>query len=386
MRDEAGKDRTLVVNAGGNFDPALEGASAENEFILSALAASGVDVIGVAPDDLKKPGAEALRRFKKIPVVSANVPGFKRFVRIPKSGGRRSLIVTSAMDPALAASVQSSIGAIEDPVKAINGIERNNGEDLLVVITYADKAYQDKLIEDCRGIDLVVDGLASSDVPAFHVTDSLPVVSNNNQGMFVAYIDYQGGSEINAFSSPQYLRATVGEIKQDPQIKDLFDKWMKQKQANYLEQQGEAERRTAGGFPGGESAYAGTGSCKDCHYEINRSWASSRHAQAYSSLKERQREFDQDCLSCHVTGMKQLDGSEADPEATENSWMAGVHCEACHGPAAHHARDPKDSKMPAVTQNTCTSCHTRKKDPAFDYSRDVHKVNHRNSRIGLKSK
>jgi len=353
----------------------------ENEFILSALAASGVDVIGVTPGD-RMHNAAMLRQYKKIPVVSANIPGFKPFVRIPKLGGSRLVVATSIIEPSLA-SVENST-SVGDPVKAINEIGRKAGDDLLVVIAYADKVYQEQLIEECPAIDLVVDGFASSEAPAFNTTASLPVVANNNQGMYVAYIDYLGGTGENGFSSPRHARATVGEVKQDPQIKNLFDEWMKQKQANYLEQEIMKDLRVASNFSSGDHGFAGTGTCKDCHYEINRSWASSRHAQAYTSLKNSQRQFDPDCFSCHVTGMKRVDKSEIERQPVEAPLMAGVHCEACHGPAAHHAKNPKTSKMPPVTQNTCTRCHTLKKDPAFDYSRDVHKVNHRNSRIGMK--
>jgi hypothetical protein len=65
------------------------------------------------------------------------------------------------------------------------------------------------------------------------------------------------------------------------------------------------------------------------------------------------------CFACHSTGPLSFDASE---------WIIphepGVRCEACHGPAAAHARDPQRNKMADPKQlsagdlNTlCGACH-----------------------------
>ena len=65
------------------------------------------------------------------------------------------------------------------------------------------------------------------------------------------------------------------------------------------------------------------------------------------------------CFACHSTGPLTLDATEAIvPHET------GVRCEACHGPAAAHARDPKANPLPDPGKLTasnlnqlCGECH-----------------------------
>jgi len=65
------------------------------------------------------------------------------------------------------------------------------------------------------------------------------------------------------------------------------------------------------------------------------------------------------CFACHSTGPLTLDSNE-----TVIPNEPGVRCEACHGPAAEHARDPAANRMPdpkAITADglnvLCGECH-----------------------------
>ncbi len=341
-----------------------------------------MEVIGVGPDDLKN-AADTLRQFYKVPLVSANIPGFKASARFMKNSGRTPVVVTSVMDPALAISADPKI-VFADPIPALREIRRRNGDDLMVVIVYGDAAYRTTLIENCPGIGMIVDGLAASDAPVDDMGASPPIVANNSLGMYVAYTDYLGAAAgAPGFSASRHLRATVGQIEEDPEIKRLFALWINQKQEAFLGPQDQTDMKALISSRGGE-AFAGSGACRSCHPEINRSWAESLHARAHESLTARRRGFDPDCLACHATGLLNADpGSIFNPDAG-SGWMAGVQCEACHGPAAHHVKDPDSKLLRPVTENTCTRCHTLDKDPGFDYLVDVAMVNHQETRIGMK--
>ena len=99
-----------------------------------------------------------------------------------------------------------------------------------------------------------------------------------------------------------------------------------------------------------ENAYAGSGSCANCHEEIHSEWEVTRHAHAFSSpifQRDWHELSDQvSCLECHTTGYN--------PQ-TQQYAEEGVTCESCHGPfQPTHPAEP----MP-VTPNAelCSTCH-----------------------------
>ena len=115
-----------------------------------------------------------------------------------------------------------------------------------------------------------------------------------------------------------------------------------------------------------ESAnYVGNEKCALCHADIFKSWQDTRHAKAIDSLKKSGQEGLAACVKCHVTGYEK-DGGFLDYELTPE--MAGVQCEACHGPGGKHISDPMGAK-PARTpgENICRECHTQGQDPGFNY-------------------
>ena len=346
---------------------------AKSRFILSALAASGVDVIGVGPGDLKS-SAAALQESHEVPVVSANIEGFRQFVRLRAGGSRFPVVVTSVVDPALISSDFKQVPQPSDPIAALKKIKAQAGDDLLVVIIYAKPQYRAAMIESCPGLDLIVDGLSAADQPVAQMQAKPPVVANNNEGMFVAYLDYAGDSPDagQRFLSSGFMRATVGKVKEDPEVKNFFQQWLRQKQAGFVEQK-EKNDPSALLASGEEARFAGSASCRECHHEASRSWSEGKHANAHETLSRRERGSDPDCLACHATGSHGIHGVSR-PPASGDDWMEGVQCEACHGPAADHVKNPTGTKMPAVTEDTCIQCHTAEKDPGFNFTRKIKRI------------
>ncbi len=98
--------------------------------------------------------------------------------------------------------------------------------------------------------------------------------------------------------------------------------------------------------------YAGVENCKMCHPDIHTDWSKSRHAKAFELLVDVGEEKNPKCLTCHATGYGK--GGFTDTTATPD--LAGVTCEACHGPGADHNGDKsKITRVPAVT--VCAGCH-----------------------------
>ena len=105
----------------------------------------------------------------------------------------------------------------------------------------------------------------------------------------------------------------------------------------------------------GEKKYVGGATCANCHQGAARFWNSTRHAQAYETLSSQHKEFNLDCVGCHVTGYDKPGGSTV----THVEGLKSVQCEACHGPGSAHLRNPFSEqslvKKPPLT--TCEKCH-----------------------------
>lgn len=150
--------------------------------------------------------------------------------------------------------------------------------------------------------------------------------------------------------------------------------------------------------------YVGASKCKVCHLPLFKSWEQTKMSQAFELLKPGVRvdakrahnidpnkdyTSDPNCLSCHVTGFGQPGGFES-AEKTPN--LAGIQCEACHGPGAGYLKpalmslqnkEYKRSNLVAAgmvvpTAETCQKCHNKKSPfyKPFDYNTRLQQGTH----------
>ncbi|MFQ5591504.1 MAG: multiheme c-type cytochrome [Phycisphaerae bacterium] len=158
-----------------------------------------------------------------------------------------------------------------------------------------------------------------------------------------------------------------------------------------------------------EAQYVGSRKCMKCHMKQMRSWASGKKAKTLEVLlpgnaAEVKAKFDLDsskdyskdetCLGCHTTGYGHEGGyfiaDPADTTATKQARkLAGVGCEACHGPGGEYIklhkeimkakRSYKTEEMYAaglwkIEESVCVRCHNDKSatyDPTkpFDFDK-----------------
>jgi len=106
------------------------------------------------------------------------------------------------------------------------------------------------------------------------------------------------------------------------------------------------------------SPYVGSDSCQSCHKAAFKGWKKSAHAHALNTLKVKGKNEDPTCVSCHVTGFREVGGFVSELDSLH---LANVGCENCHGPRREHAGNPKASKDPkgnaARARAVCSSCH-----------------------------
>jgi hypothetical protein len=94
--------------------------------------------------------------------------------------------------------------------------------------------------------------------------------------------------------------------------------------------------------------YMGRAKCASCHLKENTSWKKMKHPKAFDDLSANYK-TDKSCLVCHVTGFGEPSGFKS---AAATPQLAGVTCEACHGPGSEHVKIGE-------------AMEKREKDPAY---------------------
>jgi RecJ-like exonuclease len=104
----------------------------------------------------------------------------------------------------------------------------------------------------------------------------------------------------------------------------------------------------------GQPSYVGVHVCAGCHGAAKVFWDTTRHASAYPTLSFQNKQFNLDCVSCHVTGYDKPGGSSV----THVANLENVQCEVCHGPGSLHAASPKvDPPNKHPKEDLCLACH-----------------------------
>ncbi|HVK72407.1 MAG TPA: multiheme c-type cytochrome [Kofleriaceae bacterium] len=122
--------------------------------------------------------------------------------------------------------------------------------------------------------------------------------------------------------------------------------------------------------PPGTATFVGVDECANCHTEAVEFWKRTRHAGAWETLEQVDKQFDYDCTSCHVTGWDQPGGATM----AANAPLRDVQCETCHGPGSLHvdAADDATARRTIVRSpapELCAGqCHTKDHSDTFDYT------------------
>lgn len=127
--------------------------------------------------------------------------------------------------------------------------------------------------------------------------------------------------------------------------------------------------------PAGTATYVGTEACADCHAEAVTFWEKTRHAGAWKTLADVDKQFDYDCIGCHATGW----GKPSGATMAQNEGLRDVQCESCHGPGSLHVDADEADAARTITlapaEDLCAGqCHTPEHSDTFDrtaYLRDV---------------
>lgn len=192
------------------------------------------------------------------------------------------------------------------------------------------------------------------------------VVQSSNHLQTVAVVDlhvrdgsfsFQDGSGVEGPARPppptgSFFRASTVNITVDLGRDDgiylaMLDYYRKVNDHNRV---AFADRKAPPAGPDG-NRYVGVNACSPCHAGAREVWNKTAHARAYKTLADQHKEFNLDCVGCHVTGYQKPAGSTV----TDNALLRDVQCEECHGPGGRHVENPSD-KSRIIARPTAESC------------------------------
>jgi len=134
--------------------------------------------------------------------------------------------------------------------------------------------------------------------------------------------------------------------------------------------------------------YFGSQKCESCHEKSYDIWKRSGHGHAYKTLADLDppRNFDPECVSCHVVGWHPTkffpyEGGFESIKKTPH--LRNVGCENCHGPGEKHCvaelgsneeLKKKYRKAVVITKEQskkeqCTTCHDLDNSPDFNFDK-----------------
>ncbi|MCD6533768.1 MAG: hypothetical protein J7L25_06795 [Deltaproteobacteria bacterium] len=344
------------------------------------MALSGVEVIGVGPQELTLSRESLMKLIEHSPinVVSANIPGLLPYVRFSKDRGALKVLVTSVMDPEVLPQYDVKYdGEISEPISALKRIQKEIDHDLFIVIVHAMGERISTIINSCPGIDLVIDGLTQKVNDNLDREGVVPLLCNNRRGQYIAYVDYRTGAA-KAIEKTVVLRAGKKSVKEDPEIKNLVHAYnlKRNEHSRKIREKNQQEKLHAMLQKNPPNLYLGDQACLGCHLDMAENWRETRHARALATLEKKGRENDVECLRCHVTGMHDKHAVGGFASIQETPWMTNVQCESCHGPGANHAQNPSQKKMKMAGVKSCLTCHTEVVDPGFDFKTKFLLLNH----------
>lgn len=153
------------------------------------------------------------------------------------------------------------------------------------------------------------------------------------------------------------------QLPQAPKIRALIDAYDR----NVAEQNlawAKANPKPCPPAAAGEASFVGDAGCVGCHQAAFDFWKGTSHARAYDTLEQKGKQYNVDCIACHVTGWQQPGGACS---IAQVEGRTQVQCESCHGAGSLHAQTGNPSAIAReVPEATCRGCHDVENSPHFN--------------------
>lgn len=351
---------------------------------MNALRAMDYAAVGVGQRELELPLMEALANYslnnRNPPVISATVldketdfPGMLESWKVVSARKDMPAVgVVSAIGPSIVASVKQRDPSIKFADKPPNGNEKVLGDslrqmqakqaDFLVLLyhgTLAEAEACAKRFPQFRVILVAADSEEPSGSPEKVVGETL-LISVGHKGRYVGLVGaFRTANPDKPFDLKYQLVALGDEYETPPgaernnPVVQLMEEYTKEvKRGNYLAKYAGKEFHDLQLVKNKKYAaakFVGSDRCQDCHPHAYKVWENSGHAHAYAKLENAKkpalRQFDGECVQCHVIGFGYMTGFQSE-QATPK--LLNVGCESCHGPGSAHVNNPANLELRAL--------------------------------------
>jgi len=268
-------------------------------------------------------------------------------------------------------------------------IQKNSAK--FPILLFRGNADELGLFDKSGMFDLIVTGSNNDDelnqVLKMQVgTKFFPMIPTKGQGILSGKLDENGEiipdnkETVTEGLSVSWLRRN---IEDDPELLDSFrsyDAAVKELFFRNLDLKKEHLK---------DSPFIGNQVCAACHLESTDVWKKSQHASAFATLENLGKNFDPECLECHVVGLKPWVASESSSQLVQKfagkrgflsleltPHLTNVQCENCHGPARDHLANSKIKPAEHNPASVCVECHHGSHSPLFEFEKYWHKIKH----------
>jgi hypothetical protein len=283
-----------------------------------------------------------------------NFPGTQAVAFAGNGNGIPKVGVTSVAAPSVTQQVKDPTVKFDAIAESLPGLlkELNQGKaDFKVLLFQGDEKELQGIAANLAGFQVILH-LSQEEEPPENPTwmNSTMMVTVGHKGRYVGLVGVFAGNKPRVPFEMYYQLLRIGPEYKTPPDKDadnpilgvLEDYARKVQKDNYLQLYTQTKHPIQIQYP--NATYVGSDKCKKCHEHAYDVWSKSKHAHAFQTLVDAKRpslrQFDGECVVCHVTGFEYTSGYRNDI-ATPN--LKNVGCESCHGPGSEHV-DNKNRK------------------------------------------
>jgi hypothetical protein len=351
-------------------------AAVKYRYGMEALRRLGYTAVGIGRNEMAMPLIDALSEYSlnnEWPrVLAANL--LKKVEKFPSGSPGKSMVRSwevAAQESGPRVGVVGVVGGsvikeVRDPDVGFEAVERALPEalkeiavqkpDLLVLLFQGPVEEANKIAARFPQFQVILALADDPDPPSVpERVGNTSIVTVGHKGRFVGVVGaYRTGKADPLFElhyqlvklGPEY-ETPAGQEATNP-ILALLENYTKEvKAANYLSHYSKSDHPLQRVYKG--ATYVGSDKCKRCHDKEYEIWKASPHAHAYETLTKAQRpglrQFDGECVRCHVTGFDYTAGFKDD---AGTPLLKDVGCENCHGPGSAHVKDNLDPKLLAL--------------------------------------
>jgi len=374
----------LLVDNGGFF-PEDDLHISYSWFLMDAMKVLGTDAVGCGDRDLrfgiqylkgqiKRTGLSMLcanlyDRTTKKPVLASYV--------IKTVGPYKVGIFGLITDKGDLGPGKDSL-AVADPLATARTMVtelKRKGAQVIVLLSQLGKTEGEDLVTAVDGIDAVEMGRNVILVQRGRMVKNTIACYGGEQGQYVCKTEITLDDKHKMTTGDAEAVLLGPEFPDKPEIASLvkgFEDALNEKNRK-IEMENAAKSKTQQA-DNSVSHYIGSELCIRCHPNEGAQWKTTAHSQAFNTLQIVKRDADAECVGCHSVGYGKP-GGFLNFAATPA--MTNVQCENCHGMGTEH--DAFATAAHRVDANVCMGCHTKDRDPDFNFDTHLPKIIHSNS-------